>query len=368
MGGRGWRIGRIGGVEVRVDSSWIVIAALIVYSRWIFFSDQFRFPSSGTWVALALAVMAAALFFGSVLAHELAHAAMSRLRHIEVVGITLWMFGGATEAKVESRGPADEFLIAVVGPATSLALGGLFRLVAPALPDGPAAVAFRDIGDINVLLAIFNVLPGFPLDGGRLLRSLLWRVTGSLARATLIAGRIGQAFGAALVATGLVLVSTQGDPNRLWLALIGWFLLQAATGAVADARRRTILSSNRVRDVMSAPPPSIPGDLPVSDAAARFLDGHASEAFPVMDDGHVVGFVSANTVSGLAPDRPVREAAVNPGTVLEAAPDESMDGLSGRLGERQTSAVLVVDDGRLVGVIEPKDIDRLFQRGRRRSR
>lgn len=365
MGGRGWRIARIGGVDIRVDSSWVVIAALIVYSRWVVFGDPARFPGTGTAGALAFAVLAAILFFGSVLVHETAHAVTSILRHIEVESITLWMFGGATQQRTESRGPLDEFLVAGVGPAASLALGLVFLLVDPALPAGPAREVFRDLGGINLLLAAFNVLPGFPLDGGRLLRAAVWRATGSQSKATIVAARVGQAFGIALVAVGLAAGIARQDFGLLWLALIGWFLLQAATITIGEDRRRRLLSASRVRDVMSPPPPSIPADLPVAEAA-RFFDSHQGEAFPVMDDGRVVGFVSASTAAAVAPDRPVREATVDPGTVLQARPEESMEDVTDRLGEERTAAVLVVDAGRLVGVIEPEDVERLFSRHRRR--
>ena len=188
---RGWKVGRIGGVQIFLDPSLTIIAALIVFDRWNVLSSDGRAFGISSPTAAALALFTAVLFFGSILAHELAHAGMSRLRRIPVSGITLFMFGGATHAQIESRGPLDEFLVTVVGPGTSLALGGIFMALSSALRGSLGtlglAFVFDDMGRINLLLGVFNLLPGFPLDGGRLLRSALWRATKSLATATRIA-------------------------------------------------------------------------------------------------------------------------------------------------------------------------------------
>src|SRR5207249_2945291 len=159
-------------------------------------------PVSST-AATGYAVLAVVMFFGCILAHELAHAGVSKLRRIPVIGITLFMFGGATQAKIDSRGPADEFLVTAAGPATSLALGLLFLGLSNLLRSAPGdqlAWIIERLGLLNLALGVFNLAPGFPLDGGRLLRSLLWRMTGSLARATRIAGRVGQVIAALVVA------------------------------------------------------------------------------------------------------------------------------------------------------------------------
>jgi len=173
MFGTSWRVARIAGIEVRVDSSWVVIALLITYSMYLRFSILYKSLSTGA--AVGVAILAAVLFFGSVLIHELAHALVSRARGIRVQDITLFLFGGATRARVESRGPGDEFLIAVVGPLTSGLLAALFWAVEVfargALPRSLIGM-FGYLAWINLLLAGFNLVPGFPLDGGRLLRSV----------------------------------------------------------------------------------------------------------------------------------------------------------------------------------------------------
>lgn len=226
--GSSWRLGRIFGVEIRVDTSWVFIALLVAYSL----NEQFQslFPELTTAGSLVLAVVFGLLFFGSVLAHEMAHAVTAKRRGIEVHGITLFLFGGATHAKVDSRRPQDELVISVVGPLTSLALGGLFLLVTYALggPDQPVPGGFRYLGGVNIALTIFNMLPGFPLDGGRVLRALVWGATGSFSRATRVASISGQVVGFMMAGAGLVILTMGYVVPGIWIAAIGWFLAQAA--------------------------------------------------------------------------------------------------------------------------------------------
>jgi len=361
----GWRVGRIGGVEIRVDPSWGIIAVLITFNFWLFYSDRARFPNLDSGAAGALAVFTAALFFGSVLGHELAHAGMSKARGIPVSGITLFLFGGATHAKVDAKGPADEFLITVVGPLTSAALGVVFLMVHSLGPETlthPFSSMFGYLAFINLLLAGFNLLPGFPLDGGRLLRSLLWRVMG-LQRGTYVAARVGQGVGLLIIAAGVGISISTGDlVEFLWPAFIGWFLFRAASSSLVEGDRRQLLQLTTAREVMNAPPPSIPSDLQVAVALERYLLGHEGEAFPVIEDGHVVGFVSPRTARAIPLDRRVRDAIFQGRGVIEARPDETMEAITERLGQERGETVLVLDQGRLVGVIERNDLSRFLRR------
>jgi Zn-dependent protease/predicted transcriptional regulator len=365
MGGEGWRLGRIAGIEVRVDPSLIVIAAIIVYSRWVTFGNQGLFPGTSSGQALTLAVTMAIAFFLSIFIHELGHAVVARLRHIEVDGITLWMFGGATRTRVDSRGPVDEFLIAAIGPLTSFLLGVGLLALANTLDPGPTQAMVHDLGWINRTLAIFNVLPGFPLDGGRILRSIVWAATGNLSKATVVAARVGQVFGAALIVFGLVLGVTRQDLGMLWLALIGWILLQAATATVTNERQTRALTQTQARDVMRAPPATIPGDLPVEQARATYLRGRTG-AFPVMDAGRVAGFVSDATLNGAAPDRPVREMATSADAVVVVGPTDPVRAVADRLQAAHASVALVVDHGTVVGVVGEPEVAALLRPPRHR--
>lgn len=238
MFGSSWRLGKILGIEIRVDTSWVFIAFLVAFSLYDTFLSLY--PQLTTVGGVVIAVAFALLFFGSVLTHEMAHALMAKRRGIEVHGITLFLFGGATHAKVDSRRPQDELVISVLGPVTSLGLGGLFLLVTYALggAEQPVAGGFRYLGGVNILLAVFNMLPGFPLDGGRVLRALVWRATGSLARATRVASIAGQAVGYLLIGSGVALVAAGARiVSGLWIAAIGWFLAQAARASEEEIRR-----------------------------------------------------------------------------------------------------------------------------------
>jgi Zn-dependent protease len=361
MGG-GWRIGRIAGTEVRIDPSLLVIAGLLIYSRWVDLSNPRIFPGTGAGLASALAVAGAFMFFASILLHELAHAAVARARHIQVDGITLWMFGGATHARIDSRGPLDEFLIAVVGPGTSLAIGAVLVGMAHLLSHGPVWFVVDQLGRLNVLLAVFNVLPGFPLDGGRILRSIVWSITRNLSTATVVAARVGQVFGAGFLGYGLSQGLSHQDYSQLWLAFIGFMLMQAATATLAQERRLRRLNDTLAGAVMKPPPAAIPGDMPVSQARATYLDGRTG-AFPVIDGGHVVGFVSAATLDGVLTDRPIREVVTSSTAAITVAPTETVRNVLGHLQEARATIALVMDSGRLVGVIGEDDVAALLGAG-----
>src|SRR5215216_6693905 len=252
MFGTSWRVGRIAGIEVRVDSSWVVIALLITYSMYLQVSQVYQNISGGG--AVGLGIGATVLFFGSVLVHELTHALAAQARGIRVQDITLFLFGGATRAKVESRGPGDEFLIALVGPLTSGLLAGLFGIVAGLGRDvlsTPLAGTFGYLAWTNLLLAAFNLVPGFPLDGGRLLRAAIWKTTGSLARATRIASMAGQGVGWLLVAAGVAWLLAGDLAGGIWFAFIGWFLVQAARSSYQELQLQQLLRGVEAEEVMA---------------------------------------------------------------------------------------------------------------------
>jgi Zn-dependent protease len=245
MFGHSWRIGRIRGTEIRIDSSWAIIALLTTYSFYLIFTLTYRSLAAAS--AILLAVGASALFFGSVLTHEMAHALVSRRRGIQVRDIILLVFGGATYADVESKDPKDEFLISVVGPATSFVLGLTLvgvRILIPGIVPGPIAGAIGYLGVVNLFLGVFNLIPGVPLDGGRVLRSALWKTTGSLDRATRTASRVGQGVGYLMIAVGLVL-SAGGLVSGVGLVAIGWFLADAARSSYVELQAHQLLDGVR---------------------------------------------------------------------------------------------------------------------------
>ncbi len=369
MFGTSWRVGRIAGIEVRVDSSWVVIALLITYSMYLRFSFLYKDLSTGA--AVGIAILAAVLFFGSVLVHELAHALVSQARGIRVQDITLFLFGGATRARVESRGPGDEFLIAVVGPLTSGLLAVLFWVVdvvgRGVLPDSLIGM-FGYLAWVNLLLAAFNLVPGFPLDGGRLLRSVVWRVTGSFRRATRIASLAGQAVGWLLVAGGVAFLLAGNLAGGIWFAFIGWFLVQAARASYQELQVRQMLQGVQAHDVMAGNLLRIPPDLTLQDAVDHYFMRYDHSAFPVDEQGRTIGLLTLRTVrrvpSDQRPARRVRDHMVPLGDQVVVPPDAPMDQVMTKLEEGEAGRVLVAEDGEVVGIITPSDLTRWLRRWR----
>lgn len=362
--GNDFRIGRVLGIEIRVDASWLVLAFLV---GWSFFA-QFtaRFPQLSASGRVVLAAGTAAVFFGSVLVHELSHSVMARRLGIQVEGITLFLFGGVTKTRMEARQPRDEFLVAVVGPLTSFAIAGLMwalvNLTGEALSD-PISYACGYLGWVNLALGAFNLLPGYPLDGGRVLRSILWRASGNPARATRAAATGGKIVGGLLAGFGLLTVFT-GDLSGLWMAAIGWFLFQAAAQADQEVVVRKLLNQIRARDIMSPELVTIPADMSIAQAVDEYFLRYDHSAFPV--DGERAGLITLRAIRQLPRDQweirqvwtlttPLEETCI---VAADTPMDEVMESLRGQDSDR----VLVVDEGRILGIITPRDIARWVRR------
>jgi Zn-dependent protease/predicted transcriptional regulator len=369
MFGTSWRVGRIAGIEVRIDSSWAVIALLITYTMYLQVARVYEDISAGE--AVWIGVLSAVLFFGSVLVHELAHALVAQARGIRVQDITLFLFGGATRAKVDSRGPGDEFLIALVGPLTSGLLAGLFGIVASLgrdLLSRPLAGTFGYLAWTNLLLAAFNLVPGFPLDGGRLLRAAIWKTTGSLGRATQIASMAGQAVGWLLVAAGVASLLAGDLAGGIWFAFIGWFLVQAARSSYQELQLQQLLRGVEAEDVMAADLVRIPPELSLQEAVDDYFMRYDHGAFPVEEQGRTIGLLTLRGIRRVPreqwPTHRVRDHMVPLSDQVVVAPDARMDGVLGKLQDSQANRVLVAQDGEVVGIITPTDLTRWLRRWR----
>ena len=369
MFGTSWRVARIAGIEIRVDSSWVVIALLITYSMYAQASDLYPELSGGG--AVALGIAATLLFFGSVLVHELAHALVSEARGIRVQDITLFLFGGATRARVDTRGPGDEFLIALVGPLTSGLLAGLFGVLAGLGGDvlsRPVAGTLGYLAWTNLVLAGFNLVPGFPLDGGRLLRAALWRATGSLRRATRVASAAGQGVGWLLVAGGVAWLLAGDLAGGIWFAFIGWFLVQAARSSYQELQLEQMLHAVEAEEVMAGDLVRIPPELSLQEAVDDYFMRYNHGAFPVEEQGRTIGLLTLRGVRRVPreqwPIRRVRDHMVPLGDQVVVAPDARMDDVVDKLQDGQANRVLVVQDGEVVGIITPTDLTRWLRRSR----
>ena len=295
MGWRSFSIGRVLGIRIALHPTWLVIAFLVTYA--LAAGDlPARFPG---WIAPAYVAVGAAvamLFFASVLAHELSHALVARHFGIQVRDITLFIFGGAATLEGDAKTPGQEALIAAAGPASSLLLA-LVLIGASLLIDQPHVGAITGwLGIINLSLAIFNLIPAFPMDGGRILRAGLWRLRGDQFAATRGAAVVGRLFGYLLIAVGVWWAFT-GDFSGLWLALIGWFLSNAAGATVQQLGIQRSLAGVKVRDVMEAEPASVSPNETIADLVnSRLVRGDGRSFLVRHDDGGLAGIVTLSDV------------------------------------------------------------------------
>jgi Zn-dependent protease/predicted transcriptional regulator len=369
------RFGRVAGVEIGASWSWLIIVAIVFFTL-----ATSVFPETNAGLSdagyAAMAAAAVLLFFASLTAHELGHAIQARRDGMEIDGITLWVFGGVARFRGEFPSAGAELRIALAGPVVSLVLGVVFLGAALLvdLPSGVDGVVFW-LGQINLTLLVFNLLPALPLDGGRVLRALLWIRRGNFAAATRTAAAMGRGFGQGLFVMGLVLVLVTGAFAGLWLALIGLFLIGAAEAEGQMAETRDALADLRVRDVMVAEPVSVPPDM----ALDRFMDevfmAHRHTAYPVVGaDGSPLGMVSFRQVVALPredwPRRTVRDVMVPIERAIVVRSDADLRGTYPRLATDGLRRALVQDHGQPLGLLSLTDVMRVLEaaggRGARR--
>ena len=352
------------GFQIRVDPSWLIIAALIVWSLASgYFPAEVPGLHGGDYLAVAVAAMLG--LFASLILHELAHSLMARRFGLGVGGITLFLFGGVAELEREPQSAVSEFWIAVAGPAMSFALALLFRLL-----EGAAAMAGASdalvaligyLATINFVLALFNLLPAFPLDGGRVLRAVLWHLRGDLLAATRTASAAGVAFGYLLVALGFAaLFSGQSVIGGLWPILIGLFLAAAARATLQQMLTRRALSGRRVGDLMTRAVHTTGPDRTVRDLVDEIMLRHGVGFVPVVEDGHTLGYVDTGTVRAI--DREnwdttrVEDVFVALAPEMRAEPREPLERLFDRISASGRRKFIVEDGRRFAGVITLSDL------------
>ena len=364
-------LGRIAGIHVGLNWSLLVVAGLIAWSlaTGLLPAASPGQTSGAYWTA---GIVSAFVYLACLLAHELAHSVVAMRRGVQVEGITLWLFGGVSRFSSESSSPGAQAWITFVGPLTSLLLGGVFFLASVAIGGGAnnpglLAATLAWLGFINILLGVFNLLPAFPLDGGRILQSLIWLRTGDRLRATRIAARIGMVFAFLLIAYGLVTFLVAGSLiGGVWSVFLGWFLLSAARAEETGGLIRQALSGIRVAEVMTPNPVQAPDDINVEEALHSYVLASRHSTFPTHDaSGRLSGLLTMAALKNVAPD--ARATTLVKGvicpldrvsTARPADPVTNLLGLSEGCSEGRT---LVIDSGRLVGIVSPSDISRLLQ-------
>ncbi|GAB2610239.1 site-2 protease family protein [Streptomyces capparidis] len=359
-------LGRWAGIRVGVH--WSVLVVFVVIALGLAGGRlPDAHPGRPEWLYWLWGLLAAVVFLASVLAHELAHALVARRHGMGADAITLWLLGGVARMRDEAPSPGAELRVAGVGPLVSLLLGAAFGAAASGLDLAGAsplvveAVAW--LAGINVVLAVFNALPAAPLDGGRMLRALVWWRTGDRLRATATATASGRILGWGLIGWGALLFFVGGGFGGLWLALIGWFMIAAATAESRRARTREALRGLRVRQAMTSAPVTVPASLTAAALLAAPPSGRRHSAFPVTGaDGAPVGLVTVDRVLRVpAADRgavALSEVMLPLDEVATAAPDDALADLLTALEGDPGRRALVLEEGRLVGIVSPSDIDR----------
>lgn len=365
---RGVRLGKVLGFEISIDWSWLLIFFMVVFTLANgYFPMRANFSTATNWL---LGVVAALLLFVSVLIHELSHSVMARRYGIDVKGITLFIFGGVSQTAEEPKSASAEFWMAIVGPLTSFALGAFFGILSAsggALGWPLAAVALVSyLAWINVALGVFNLVPGFPLDGGRVLRSIIWGATGDMTKATKYASYSGQMFGYMLMGFGFLQIMLLGGLiGGLWLVFIGWFLAGAARTSYEQLVMRQALSGITVGRIMTTDVPEIDYNMPVREFVDNQLLRHDYACYPVMRGEEVIGVVGAEEVrttpSQMWDMTPVGEIvhSVDGAYKIEAG-DDVWDAMT-KLASDDVCRLLVMEDNHLKGTLGREAIYRLVR-------
>lgn len=364
MFGRSFQVARIGGIGIEVHPSWFLILAILVWSLSASFLPEVYegWETATYWV---VGTIAALLLFVAVLVHEMAHAVVAIRRGLPVPKITLFIFGGVSHLSQQPRSAGEEFAIAVAGPLTSLgiaAFAGLVWLVAYERQQQVEAIAFY-LAMVNALLAIFNTLPGFPLDGGRVLRSIVWRKTKSFRQATRVAGNVGEFFGWGLIVAGVFFLFSSLW-SGLWFMLIGWFLLNAARTESQNVQLDVIFNRLNARDVMHEGFTSVTPGTDLQTVVDEFMLGKGERAVIVALGDGVMGILSVSDINKVPREEWVKTPAQRAMTPREEivtvdAATGAMDVLM-LLAERRLNQVPVLDEGRLIGLVSRRElIDRV---------
>ncbi len=364
------KLGRVFGVELGLHFSWIVIALLITFSLAAHFHMVNRqWSETTTWAA---AILTGVLFFAGLFAHELSHAIVAKSRGLPIRGITLFALGGVAQIEKEAGDANTEFFMGIIGPITSAVLGILCLLISKALgwtwrsvPDTPGVAILVWLGYINLALAAFNMIPGFPLDGGRVLRAIVWAATHNADRATRIAARVGQVVAAGFIAFGVFEFFAGAGLNGLWLAFIGWFLMQAAGASFLHVKAMSALRGLKVADMMTRDCVRVDGNLDLQTFVDSYLLRTGQRCFVVVDDGYLAGMLTPQDVRtvdrGRWAETPVRQImrplhrlrAVDPQTPLAEALEI--------MGREDVNQLPVVQNGQLEGVLSRGNIVHVLQ-------
>jgi Zn-dependent protease/predicted transcriptional regulator len=356
-------LGRVLGIPLYLHPSWFVIFLLITVSlRTQFTSQHPGWTPTQHW---ALGIITSVLFFASVVFHELSHSVVALRYRIPVKSITLFVFGGLASIQREPEQAKQEFNIAIAGPLSSLFLAACFFLVAHFFHgEEMVASAAKWLWEINLLLALFNLLPGFPLDGGRIFRGIVWAISGNFTKATRIASNSGRLLAYLMIFLGVWQALHGNWVGGLWTAFIGWFLLTAAQESFAQVAIRSTLTGVRVEDIMSRDIPTVPRDMSLEEYIHEVLRT-GKQYHIVTGVGNPVGLITIHAARSVPRDEwnnTSLQAAMTPiDKIQSAAPDEPVLGLLERMQRENVTQMPVISDGHIIGVIARETIIHMLQ-------
>ena len=365
--GSAFNLGKLFGIKVRLHYTWFIIFVLVTVSlSWQLFPVSYPgWPQALYW---AIGIATSLLFFASVIAHEFAHSLVARMKGIPVRSITLFVFGGISQIAKEATKPGDELRIAAAGPICSVAIAGLFYLLSVVMRDISApvmAMAFW-LFQINLLLAAFNLIPGFPLDGGRIFRATLWRVTGSYQRSTRIATLVGRGVGYTFIGGGIALMLVFGQwLSGLWLIFIGWFLENAASASYQQSRWREALRGLTATQVMITSCPIVTSNATVSQVVQYYVSVGGCDLFLVTDDGRLNGTLTLHNIKSIPRQNwdttRVKEVMTPISEVKVAQPDQDVLSILGQMDEDNIDQMPVMSEGKVIGVITRDNLTRFLR-------
>ncbi len=361
LAGRRWKVATVRGIPFYVSSSWVWIAGLYIWMQYTNLTGFGHSTQVSAGEAIVLSVFTAALFFGSILIHEAAHAVMARRLDLPVRSVTLVFWGGATETRADARGPLGEFLVAFVGPASTLVLAGVFWVAANAT-SGVASDMIGYLAWLSLIFAVLNALPGFPLDGGRMLLAAVWGVTKNRRTAMRVAGWAGIVVGLAFGGAAVWMIGRNEFGAGVFFGYFAAILITTGRSMEGRIAFRDQLVTGRVAEAMHPPPRAVPATMSLAEALDHVLRGTSDQAFPVTDAGVVIGTVSMSSARRLGarnPMRPVQDALIPLNQTPVVAPTETLDEALEWLGGRDG---LVLDQGVLVGALGPRDVEQWYRR------
>lgn len=366
--GRGIKLFKILGIQISLDYTWFIVFGLVAWSL-----AQGYFPLTvpglGIYTYVFIGIISAILLFACVLIHELSHSYTSNRLGLDIKEIKLFIFGGVAQLTKEPEDPATELKIAVAGPAASIALAGIFWILTQLVKTFHlypiAAAIFEYLTTINIVLVVFNMIPGFPLDGGRVLRAIWWKKTGDIQKATQAASKAGKGFSLLLILFGFTQIFFGNFVGGLWMVFIGMFLQQAAESSYSQLLVKKALEKIKVGDAMTKNVVVLAEDSTLATAVEKYFFGYHFVGFPVASDGRIVGIITLNNARVIPKElwatTLVRDVMnrITPDIILSPE-DNAMDALS-RMINLDIGRVLVMDNGKLVGIITRRDIMKLME-------